>query len=154
MIRAILTVAGLCATVFSTPAAADPDRVSLLIGSAHPGDGGYFDSRNPGVFLTWEQRGALGLDISAGIYRNSYGRASAAVTAALPLIRWEGGEASVLAGVALYPGDGCRFAVHAGDLVPLAGFQIRHRQLFVQILSGDGKAADAVIAAGITFALD
>lgn len=150
MIRAIL----IAATLLATPAAADPDRISLLLGSAHPGDGGYFDSRNPGLFLTWEERGVLALDLSAGIYRNSYGSASVAATAALPLIRWDGGEASVLAGLALYPGDGRSFAVHAGDLVPLAGIQIRHRQLFVQILPGDGKAADAVIAAGITFPLN
>ena len=136
---------------FCTPAAADPDRLSILLGSAHPGDGGQFDGRNPGLALTWEDRGAWGFDLSIAAYRNSYGRGSVALTAALPLLEWQDGAASLFAGAAWYPEDGRHFAVHIGDVVPLAGVQVRHRNLFVQILPGDGRAAEAVIAAGITF---
>lgn len=136
--------------VLSAPAQAGPDRVSILLGSAHPGSAG-FDGRNPGIFLTWEDRG--GLDLSLGAYRNSYGRASVAATASLPALRWREGGASLFLGAAHYPEDGRRFRFHAGDIVPLAGLQLRHGSLFAQIMPGDGRVADAVIAFGLTFPL-
>lgn len=145
-----MITAMLCA--LALPAHADPDRLSLLLGSAHLGGDG-FDGRNPGVFLTWEDR-ALGLDYSIGAYRNSYGRASIAATAALPVAEWADGSLSLFAGVALYPRDGRRFRAHVGDVVPMGGVQIRHRNLFLQIMPSDGAAADAVIAGGITWEID
>ena len=135
--------------LLTAPAHADPDRLSLLIGSAHVGGVG-FDGRNPGIFATWEDR-ALGLDYSLGAYRNSYGRASVVATAALPVIDWRDGALSVFAGAAFYPGDGRRFAVHLGDVVPIGGVQIRHHNMFLQIMPSDGAAVDAVIAGGITW---
>lgn len=129
------------------PAAAEPDRLSLLLGSSHPGGQGYED-RTPGLFLTWEERG--GLDLSLGIYRNSFGRAAVAATASLPVIRWTGGQAALFLGAALYPGDGHRFAAHAGDLVPLGGVQIRHGHHLLQIMPGDGMA---VVTLGLSFPL-
>ena len=89
------------------PAAAGPDRVSLLLGSDHTGGSG-FDGRNPGVFLTWEDRGP-GLDLSLGVYRNGYGRGSLAATISLPVARWRDGAVSVFAGAALYPENGRHF---------------------------------------------
>lgn len=134
------------------PPAAAQDRVSVLIGSHHAGASQSFEGRNPGLILTWEDRG--GLDLSVAAYRNSYGRTSVAALAGLPVAHWRGGAASVVAGLAWYPQDGRDFPVHAGDVVPLVGLQLRHRAAFVLILPGDGKAADAVIAAGITFQLE
>lgn len=134
------------------PAHADPDRLSLLLGSAHIGGDG-FDGRNLGLFATWEDR-ALGLDYSLGAYRNSYGRASIAATAALPVAEWDDGALSLFAGAALYPQDGRRFAAHVGDVVPIGGVQIRQRNLFLQIMPSDGAAVDAVIAGGITWEID
>lgn len=149
MIR-ILAMA-LAIKLASTPAAADPDRLSILLGSAHLGGSG-FDGRNPGVALTWEDVG--GLDLSLAVYRNSYGRGSVAVTAGLPVIGWAEGEASLFLGAALYPEDGRQFRVHVGDVVPVGGLQLRLRNFFFQVLPSDGRAVDAVVSMGVTFDLD
>lgn len=133
--------------LLTTPASAQ-DRASVLLGALHPGGTG-FESVTPGLILTWEDRG--GLDLSLAAYRNSYGRGSIAAMAGLPLARWHNGALSLTAGIAWYPGDGRRFAVHAGDVVPLVGLQVRYRHLFALILPGDGRTHAATIAAGITF---
>ncbi|MFN3971237.1 MAG: hypothetical protein ACK4L4_07685 [Gemmobacter sp.] len=134
------------------PARAEgPDRASILLGSHHAAARAAFEGVNPGLFLTWENR--AGLDWSVGAYRNSYGRASVAVTVARPLIRWRGGEAGVFAGLAHYPGNGRRFRVSAGDVVPLAGVQARHGNLFAQVIPLGGRAARAVATVGVTFDL-
>lgn len=127
---------------------AGPDRASILLGSYHAGAPIEFEETNPGIFLTWEKDV---LDWSVGVYRNSFGKTSMAVTAALPVATWEDGEASLFAGLALYPGDGRYFAVHAGDVVPIGGVQVRHHHLFVQVIPSDGKVVDAIFAAGLTF---
>lgn len=140
------------AAALALPAHADPDRISVLLGSSHLGARHPFEEVNPGVFLTWEDR-AFGLDYSLGVYRNSFGRMSVAGTAALPV--WERGktQAALFAGVALYPGDGWRFRAHAGDWVPIAGLQIRHGNAFAQIMPGDGRPVRAVVSFGLTFKL-
>lgn len=134
----------------ATPAAAEPDRLSILLGSAHPGATVKFEQVNPGVFLTWEDR-ALGLDYSLGIYRNSFGRASIAATAALPVADRGRFQLALFGGLALYPGNGADFAVHTGDVVPIAGLQARLGRSFVQVMPGDGMA---VAAFGLTFPLN
>ena len=53
-------------------------------------------------------------------------------------------------GLAIYPGDGDEFLVHAGDLVPMGGLQVRYRNIFVQIMPADNMT---VIAAGVTMKL-
>jgi hypothetical protein len=135
---------------FATGAQADPDRVSILLGSNHIGAKLAFEEVNPGVFLTWE--GAR-IDWSVGAYRNSFGKPSVAVTAALPILRWRDGEAAIFAGAALYPGEGRTFAAHAGDVVPLAGIQLRQGNVFAQIIPSDGRTAAAIVSVGVTFAL-
>lgn len=134
--------------LMTTPTLAGPDRVSVLLGSAHIGGDG-FDGRNPGLFLTWEDKGPF--DLSAGIYHNSYGRISVAATAALPVVEWSTGEISLFAGAALYPVDGRNFAVHLGDVVPLGGLQVRQGDIFGQIIPGDGQYVDAIVSIGVTF---
>lgn len=148
MIRALLAAAALLAA----PAHAGPDRLSILLGSHHMGARTDFDARNPGLFLTWEDRGNRGLDLSLGAYRNSYGRGALAATLALPLARWPGGQAALFLGVALYPKDGRTFRASLGDLVPLGGLQLRHRHWFMQIIPSDGHFAKAIIAVGVTAA--
>lgn len=133
----------------ATPTLAQPDRLSILMGSRHPGAKATFEQVNPGAFLTWEDR-ALGLDYSLGIYRNSFGRASVAATAALPVIERGRLQVAVFGGLALYPGHGDQFAAHAGDVVPIGGLQARYGHGFVQIMPGDGMA---VVAFGMTFPL-
>lgn len=92
----------LLAALLAAPAMADPDRVSILLGSQHLGAALAFEQVNPGVFVTWEDR-ALGLDLSVGAYRNSYGRGSVAALAALPVLEWPAGQVAVFGGLALYP---------------------------------------------------
>ncbi len=143
-----LFLAVLLILVALTPASAEPDRISILMGSYHVDAQVPFSGRNPGVFLTWEDRG--GLDWSLGAYRNSYGSASVAATVALPILAGRNADLSVFAGVALYPNDGREFAVHWGDLVPLGGLQLRTGSFFVQLIPSDGVATDAIVSFGIT----
>jgi len=153
MMRFLLQVA--FAAFFCVPALAGgllPDRASVLLASHHVNASQRFEEINPGLFLTWEDR-AFGLDYSLGAYRNSYGRGSAAAFAALPVVRWREGEISFSLGAAYYPGNGRTFRLHAGDVVPMAGLQLRHRALFVQVLPSDGRHTAAVVAAGLTFPL-
>lgn len=138
-------------TLFAIPAAAGPDRISVLLASKHVGTDRHFEETNPGVFATWEDR-TLGLDYSVGVYRNSFGNVSVATTAALPLFETERVQISVFAGAAIYPGDGDEFLYHAGDLVPMGGLQLRTGPLFVQVMPGGGNP-DAIVAAGLTFPL-
>lgn len=135
----------------ATSAQADPDRISMLIGSHHIGATQHFQESNPGVFMTWEDRG--GFDLSFGSYQNSYGKQSIAATAALPILRGENADLSVFVGVALYPGDGRNFAVHAGDLVPIGGLQLRVGNVFVQAMPGDGRIVDGIVSFGMTWRL-
>ena len=146
MIRSLLALI-LCAG----PAFADPDRVSILLGSQHLGGDG-FNEINPGAFLTWEDR-ALGLDYSVGAYLNSYDRISVAATVDLALAEWDRGRLSVFAGVAHYPRNGRNFKVHAGDFVPIGGVQVRQGNVFMQILPSDGLSVDATVAFGVTFSI-
>jgi hypothetical protein len=145
MIRALILFLAL-----SAPAHAGPDRVSLMLGSHHVAASAVFEEVNPGIFLTWEDR-AFGLDYTVGAFRNSFGRGAVAGLVAWPV--WQQGEtqAALFAGVAHYPGDGRRHRFHAGDFIPVAGLQIRHRNVFAQIMPSDGRTARAVVAVGLTF---
>lgn len=134
----------LCA--FASPLHADPDRISMLIGTRHVGASGFNES-NLGLFLTWERSR---VDWSVGAYENSYGRTSVAVTAFKPLLRWHGGEAGVFAGAAHYPKDGRNMRLHVGDVVPLFGAQLRHKNTFFQVMPMDGKPVDGVVSFGVT----
>lgn len=142
MIRALILTLALAA-----PAHAGPDRVSILTGSRHIGTDYPFQEVNPGLFLTWEDR-AFGLDYSLGAYRNSFGKLSVAATAALPLIDRDRFQIALFGGLAIYPGDGDKFLISAGDAVPVAGLQARYGNGFVQIMPGDGMA---IVAFGLTF---
>lgn len=147
MIRILTLVLAL----LTLPAAAQ-DRASVLIGSAHIGAApGAFDGHNPGLILTWEDR--RGLDWSAGVFRNSFGGPSAAVTVALPLVRSPRFDLSAFAGVAAYPGHADRMAVAVGPFVPIGGLQLRADRLFIQIMPDRGDPA-AVVAVGLTFPLE
>jgi hypothetical protein len=123
--------------------AAEPDRISLLMGSHHIDAKTYFNEVNPGVFVSWDR-------VTLGLYENSYGRTSVAAAYAFPILRRPELEVDLFAGVALYPEDGRRFAIHAGDWVPMAGIEARSHGLFVQIIPSDGVWTDAIIGFGIT----
>lgn len=133
------------------PAAAwaGPDRASILLGSHHFNPKEDFQEFNPGLFLTWEGK----FNVSAGVYYNSYERVGGLV--ALGYDFWEGEHyaVGVFGGVALYPGDGNRFDVSVGNFVPLAGLNARYRNVFVQLLPGNGNTTDGVVTFGLTFEL-
>ena len=149
--KAVMAPVLILVLLLAAPAVAGPDRASLLVGSRHIDPNGSFEEVNPGLFLTWEGRR---LDLSVGVYHNSYGRTSTAVTLALPLWRQGAAEVEAFAGLAHYPVNGSEFLVHAGDVVPLGGLQLRWRNLFGQVIPLDGSVADAVVTFGVTFRLD
>lgn len=142
--------------LFATPAMADlaPDRLSFLLGSYHVDPASDFEEVNPGVFLTWEGVALDGrVDLNAGVFRNSYGRAAVAATGTFTLAERDNFALGVFAGAAYYPEDGRRFAVSLGDVVPLAGVQAIWGPAFVQFIPQDGNEADAVFAFGLTLPL-
>lgn len=138
---------------FAAPGAlsAEPDRVSILLGSKHIGAQVAFEETNPGLFLTWE---GDRVDFSLGAYHNSYGRTSVAAMWGLPVLSGDRGEVSLIAGVAYYPENGRTFKLHAGDFVPMVGVQARYGNLFLQAYPGDGAYMDGLVAMGVTFPLN
>ena len=136
--------------LFPHTAVADPDRLSFLLGSYHASPAQEFEEFNPGVFLTWEGQ----VDTTVGLFRNSYGRAALSATADWTLYERDRFAFSVFAGAAYYPGDGDRFRIHLGDLIPLAGLQARFGPTFVQLLPSDGAQTDGVLTFGVTFPLN
>lgn len=146
--KTIVIIAAILSAAIGTQASAGPDRLSLLVGSKHVGAEREFNEQNPGLFATWENRGAF--DLSLGVYENSFSNVSIAATAALPVYEKGEFQASVFGGLALYPGDGDEFLVHAGDVVPLGGLQVRYRNVFVQAMPAGDMT---VVAAGLTIPL-
>lgn len=133
------------------PAFAGPDRIAIHLGSHHAGATSDFEEVNPGVFLSWDRPNDVA--ISVGAFRNSYGRGSVAVTVAKTLYRKKNVAASIFTGLAHYPGNGNDIRHAIGDIVPLAGLQLHYRHLFVNVMPGDGDAADAIFSFGVTLPL-
>ncbi|NDW47548.1 hypothetical protein [Ruegeria sp. PrR005] len=141
--------------VSASAATAGPDQVSILLGSHHVGATRSFEEFNPGLFLTWTEV-AIGqrVDLTVGAFRNSYGDGSLAVSGAYPLYRTEVWGFDLFAGLAWYPGNGDQFGHAIDDMVPLAGAQMRYRNLFMQALPAGGNSVDATLTFGLTFSLD
>lgn len=132
---------------------ADPDSVAVLLGSYHVNGSG-FEEFNPGVFVNWHGAAFGGrVDLGFGGFRNSYDGFSAAVTSAYPLVRTQDWGLDLFAALAWYPGDGARFAHAIGDFVPIAGLQMRYRQVFVQAIPAGGDSVDATLSYGLVFEL-
>jgi hypothetical protein len=159
--RTLTAILATCA--LTVPAHADlaPDRVSLLVGTWHtfePPEGSvdHWQQVNPGVFLTWESVGTTPIDVTFGGYLNSFGGFSITGAAALPLVTWDdtfgSGHLALFAGLATYPGDADHFAVRWGDVVPVGGIQMRHENLYMQVLPGK-ESLDPIFAFGLTFNL-
>jgi hypothetical protein len=161
--RALVPAAVTFAVTGMAHAGPMPNRLSFTLGSHHTFAmpkvaGEHWTEANPGVFLTWERR-ALGLDYSAGVYRNSFGDASVAAVAALPIASWHhrtlgDGQVALFGGLAHYPGRGDLFAVSVGDIVPLGGLQVRQGNFFAQVLPGKFDPVEVVVSFGMTFSLD
>lgn len=132
-------------------ALAGPDRLSLLLGSHHVNATETFEEVNPGLFLDWVRPD--GLTLTAGVYRNSYGRTSVAAMVGREV--WRSGAAGleVFGGLAHYPVDGPKSPVAVGDVVPLAGLRFQHRDIVIIALPGDGAATDLVLGFGLTLPL-
>lgn len=150
-------VFALCALwALALPASASgPDRVSILLGSHHSGANQEFEEFNPGLFLTWDSATSLAnldVDLSVGLFQNSYGRAAVAAVAGFPFYERGVVELSGFVGVANYPEDGRRLRVQiAGDVIAIAGLQARIGPVFFQAIPSDGEEADAIFSAGVTF---
>lgn len=134
-----------------TAAMADPDRVSILLGSHHVNATRDFQEVNPGVILTWERQ-ALGY--SVGTYYNSYEDISVLGAVNYGFEIAPEFELGVFGGLAWYPGEGDQFDHSIGDAVPLVGVQTRYRNAFVQFIPADGNALDGLVTFGLTFGLD
>ncbi len=135
-----------CLALAAAPASAD--RLSLLLHSSHIGTEGDYEESTPGVFYTVERD----LDWTVGVFRNSFGDWSPAATVGLPVAEWEGGQASLFAGAAYYP-DAEAIRARAGNLVPLAGVQVRHGNLFAQVMPVGTRPIKGVVSVGLTFDL-
>ncbi len=150
----------LCACALSLlPAAAPagPDSIAVLLGSSHVGAESSLglEEFNPGVFVNWHGAALSGrVDLGFGAFRNSYDGFSVAVNAAYPLTRRPDWGIDVFAALALYPGDGDRFAHAIGDIVPIAGLQFRYRNAFVQAIPAGGQSVDATFTYGLVFDLN
>lgn len=132
-------------------AVADPDRVSLLLGSEHLGATRSFNEFNPGVFLTWETKT---LDYSVGSFYNSYEGVSALGSVGYNFEIAPHLDVGAFAALAYYPGEGDQFEVSVGDVVPIVGLQTRYRQAFVQFIPADGDTVDGLVTFGLTFDLN
>ena len=139
------------AVLLPTLAAADPDRVSLLVGTEHFGATREFNEFNPGVFLTWEGRA---LEYSVGAFYNSYEDISVMGAVGYDFEIMPEFEVGLFAGLALYPSEGDQFSHSIGDVVPLAGIQTRYRNVFAQLIPADGGSVDSILTFGLTFGLD
>lgn len=132
-------------------AVAGPDRASILLGTEHFGATEDFREFNPGLFLTWEERT---FDYSVGIFQNSYSNVSVLASIGYDIEVAAEFEVGAFAALALYPGEGDRFSLAFGDVVPLIGLQARYRNFFAQLIPSDGDSADGVLAVGLTFELN
>ena len=136
----------------SSPAIADVDRMSFLLGSRHLEMQTDFNEANLGVFLTWEDA-AGSLDFSAGVYNNSYSNTTVIFIASYDVIEWDSGAAGVFGGVAHYPVIGPKKIPCCGGWVPVGGFQLRQGNWFAQYIPmpGVGKYTRGIFTFGLTF---
>jgi hypothetical protein len=153
--RRMLCAAVVAATPVTAFAACDwsPDLVSFLVASEHVGLKDFGSAvvpsdDTPGAFLTWE---CNAFDWTAGVFRNSYGDTSLALMASYDVIDTAWIEAGPFLGVANYPEHADLQVISYGDIVPLVGLQLRSGNLFVNVLPGDFKNVDWVLATGLTF---
>jgi hypothetical protein len=128
--------------------AGPPDRISILMGSYHADATLDFEQTNPGLFLDWDN--PFGTTVTVGVYRNSYGRRSLALSASRTI--FQRGRASLdgFVGLAHYPGEGHKVPIAIGDVVPIAGLKLRYGKAFALMIPGDGKTTDAIFAYGLS----
>lgn len=109
-----------------------------------------FNEFNPGLFLSWNDAIAPSVDLTLGIYLNSYSRISTSITGHWHPIKGDQWSIGLFAGVAHYPIDGRRMTVHlGGDLLPILGIEIIAGNSFFQLIPQGSGAS--VISAGTTW---
>lgn len=147
----MIRVATLIALLVPSAALAEPDRLSVLLGTEHVGATRNFNEYNPGLFLTWERQT---FDYSIGTFYNSYEDVSVMGAIGYNFEVAPDLELGAFTGIAHYPGEGDQFRVAAGDFVPLLGVQARYRNVFTQLIPADGDTVDAVLTFGLSFSLE
>ncbi len=133
-----LLLLGILPGLWVDTAMANPDRISLLLGSHHFSSED-FEEFNPGLFVSWLTSKR---DLEIGLFRNSYGNLSVSATAGRRL----GKSWTLFAGTAYYRNADTEFEYRLGKFIPVAGVQFVHRNLFVKALPG-------VVVAGFTWRL-
>ncbi|MEO9652866.1 MAG: hypothetical protein ABJ360_26375 [Roseobacter sp.] len=147
----LTTIGAALATAFSAiPASANPDRISVLLGTSHINAQRDFQEFNPGIFFTWERQ----LNYSVGLFYNSYEEISPLVSVGYDYEIASDFDIGAFLAVAVYPGDGDEFSHSIGDVVPLVGLQARYKNVFTQFIPADGEALDGLFTFGLTFELD
>ena len=141
--------------LLASPAVADVDRVSFMLGSHHEGGVHSFEEVNPGIFLTWEDVQGTNFDVTTGVYSNSFGDTSVSLTASYDVIEWDNGAIAAFAGAAYYPAadvieGGWKYS-YQERVMPLVGIQARHGNLYAQIMPLDKDFKGSVVATGFTF---
>ncbi len=142
-----------------------PDRVYITLASRHlnidPTLFGRADWNefNPGVILTWEDRGQLGLNYSLGLFQNSY--ADRALFAGIGKT-WEIVESGVklgfVTGLADY-GQNARLIgtqIGSSGWIITGGAQLEYRNIFLQLQPAGPQAGGgmgAVLVGGLSIPL-
>ncbi len=139
-----------CCVAFPSASNAEPDRISILLGSEHNGARRDFQEFNPGVILSWERR----FSYSAGVYYNSYKKVSPVVSAGYNFEVAPDFDIGAFFAIAVYPGDGDEFDHSVGDFVPFVGVQARWKNFFVQFIPADGDALNSLFTFGLTFSIE
>ena len=148
MLRAIYFL--FFSSVFVQSAAAGPDKVSIMLGSAHINSTVDYNEFNPGVFVTWDR----GRRYTIGAFKNSYSKTSVAAMVAWPLTGTSKWTLDATAGIAFYHDDAVKFPTHWGSFVPIAGLQFRTEHYFIQMFPGDGDVTDMIFSFGLSFPLN
>lgn len=134
----------------------NPDEVYLLLGSSHQlqqADSFDYNEENPGLLLVWNN--VIGtLDMTAGLYENSFSDISGLVGLAK---RWPisaDAEVGLLMAISNYETDDPIFQPLGGGLVVIPALQLNWRHFFIQAIPvPDPDNTGVVFSYGLRFDL-
>lgn len=134
-----------------------PDRMTVSLGSKHFASKYELNEVNPGVFLSWNVSKDKRWKVTGGVYKNSYGKPSAAAFGSYSIYRnrKHDVEVSVFGGVAYYPEDG-RYQIPGWkhDIIPMGGLEVRYKNIAVQAYPVFSDNVKGMVSIGITIPLN